>query len=179
MISNSERNDAGTGSPAAAPVVIGEAGKRFGLSVATLRYWEERGLIQPTERRGGRRFYGPEQLHRIGLVQMWRETGLMSLDEIAVALAGESAERDWREAVQGRIDAIQEQVARLTMAKEHLEHLLSCPCDDPAAECTYLSRVVTERMRGNRITPADLHERPPHGRDRGTGRGPRGRVSAG
>lgn len=135
------------------PVVIGEAGKRFGLSVSTLRYWEERGLIHATERRGGRRYYGPDQLHRIGLIQMWRETGLMSVDEIAVALGGEG---DWREAVQGRVRAIQEQIERLRVGQAHLEHLLTCPRDAPALECEYLRKAVAERMRGNPVTPEDL-----------------------
>lgn len=143
---------------------IGEAGKRFGLAVSTLRYWEERGLIQPSSRRSGRRWYGPDQLHRIGLIQMWQGTGLMSLEEIAALFAGTAQDHNWRATVLDRIHAIDDQMRRLAAGKAHLEHLLTCPQDDPAAGCPYLREVTTERLAGNPITVEELHQREAHQR---------------
>jgi MerR family transcriptional regulator, copper efflux regulator len=138
-------------------VGIGEAAGRFGLAESTLRYWEERGLISPAQRRGRWRRYGPDELHRIGLIQMWRDTGLLTLDEIAVVLTGTVRDDcSWRNVVSERINVIEQQLRRLTDAKAHLQHLLTCPSDNPADACPYLRKVTSERMAGRSITPDQL-----------------------
>ncbi|WP_040406239.1 MerR family transcriptional regulator [Amycolatopsis nigrescens] len=125
---------------------IGETAARFGLAGSTLRYWEERGLISPAERRGRWRRYGPRELHRIGLIQLWRDTGLMSLDEIAAVLAGTVRDRTWRSVVLGRLEMIEEQQRRLAAAKEHLEHFLTCPDEHPADNCPVLREMTDVRL---------------------------------
>jgi MerR family transcriptional regulator, copper efflux regulator len=120
---------------------IGAAARKFGLAESALRYWERRGLLHPAQLSSGWRRYGPEEIHRIGLIQMWRETGMMSLDEIAAILT--SRDHSWRTAVTGRIDAIQAQQNRLAKAKAHLEHLLTCPDANPADDCPYLREATT------------------------------------
>jgi DNA-binding transcriptional MerR regulator len=131
------------------PVGIGEAAARFGLPVSTLRYWEERGLVSPARCQGTWRRYGADEMHRIGLIQLWRDAGMLSLDEIAAVLAGTDQDHDWRTAVAGRLTLLGEQQRRLAAAQDHLRHLLSCPADHPADECPYLRRVTSERMAGN------------------------------
>ncbi|WP_280271637.1 MerR family transcriptional regulator [Nocardia wallacei] len=122
-------------------VTIGAAARRFGLAESTLRYWERRGLLRPAARRSRWRQYGPDELHRIGLIQMWRETGLMSLDEIAHILTDHS--HNWRSAVVERVRAIESQQDRLVLARKHLEHLLLCPDENPAENCPYLREMTT------------------------------------
>lgn len=122
---------------------IGAAARRFGLAESALRYWEKRGLLHPAQRRSSWRLYGSEQLHRIGLIKMWRESGLMSLDEIdAILTAGN---HDWRDAVRDRLGEIERQQDRLAKAKEHLEHLLTCPDENPAEDCPYLRKMTAEQ----------------------------------
>ena len=99
---------------------------RFGLPISTLHYWERRGLVTP-DRRYGRRYYDTDQLHRIALIQLWRDTGQLSLDEIATVLAGRTATHDWRDTVTARMNAIDAQVVQLTTARTYLSHLLGCP----------------------------------------------------
>lgn len=125
---------------------IGAAARRFGLAESALRYWEERGLLRPAQRRSNWRLYGPEELHRIGLIHMWRETGLMSLDEITTILTVRS--HDWRHAVRDRLRAIEQQQERLAKAKAHLEHLLTCPDENPAEDCPYLRAMTAEQACG-------------------------------
>lgn len=110
---------------------IGEATARMRL--APLRYWEARGLLTPPARLRGQRRYDTDALQCIALVQLWRDTGMMSLDDIATVLNGPAAGADWREIVHARKAAITEQVQRLTSATAYLEHLLGCPRADPAA----------------------------------------------
>ncbi|MFC6885654.1 MULTISPECIES: MerR family transcriptional regulator [Actinomadura] len=133
-------------------VPIGDVAARFGMAVSALRYWDECGLVAPAERRGGRRWYGPDELHRIALVRIWQGTGLMSLEEIAAVLAGGGEGRDWRATVQGRVRAVEAQIDRLNEAKAYLEHLLTCPSDHPADRCPRL-RAATRRWTGEHASP--------------------------
>ncbi|MGW4399457.1 MerR family transcriptional regulator [Amycolatopsis nivea] len=113
---------------------IGEVSARFAVPVSTLRYWESCGLIEP-HRRSGWRFYDRDQLYRIALIRTWRETGLLSLDDIAALLEVHGQSGDWRGIVAARIEAIQEQVTRLLDAQAYLHHLMTCRHDGPLDEC--------------------------------------------
>ncbi|GAA1918309.1 MerR family transcriptional regulator [Streptantibioticus ferralitis] len=123
-------------------LTIGEVAARLGLTTSTLRYWEERGVLQPAARRSGRRLYGPEELRRIALIQIWQGSGTMSLDEIAIVLAGRTETGHWRDTVRGRMAAIDGQIDRLTQAKAYLAHYLNCPRDHPADDCPMVSEEV-------------------------------------
>src|SRR5688572_29885812 len=57
-------------------VPIGEAAVRFGLRASALRYYEDRGLVTASARRGGKRWYDREQLRRIAFVQIGRQLGM-------------------------------------------------------------------------------------------------------
>lgn len=103
---------------------IREAADHFGLPLSTLHFWERRGLLQP-HRRAGVRCYDTDQLYRIALIQMWREQGQMSIDEIASLLAADGT-AEWRETVAARIAAVEEQRAKLDGARDYLGYLLNC-----------------------------------------------------
>jgi DNA-binding transcriptional MerR regulator len=124
---------------------IREVADRLQLPLSTLHYWERRGLIS-SRRRGGQRCYDPGQRRRIGLIQLWQSTGLMSLDEIADMLRGRTERSDWREVAAGRIRAIDSQLDQLRSARSYLEHMLTCPRDDPAADCPELRRQIDGRL---------------------------------
>jgi len=113
---------------------IGEVSAAFGVPVSTLHYWESCGLIEP-RRRSGRRYYDSGQLYRIVLIRTWRETGRLSLDDIAVLLDRRLPDGGWRPTVTARIDAIDRQIAELHAARAYLEHLLTCRHDGALDEC--------------------------------------------
>ena len=65
---------------------IGEVAKRVGVSVRTIRYYEERGLLAPPIRTsGGVRLYGDADVSRLHFIRRLRILG-MSLHEIEEAL---------------------------------------------------------------------------------------------
>ncbi|WP_242907645.1 helix-turn-helix domain-containing protein [Actinomadura terrae] len=97
----------------------------FGLPLSTLHYWERRGLLEP-RRRSGQRYFDHEQVYRVALIKLWRETGLMSIEEIGVLLRRAEAGPRWRETVHGRIAALEEHIARLDAARDYLRYLLTC-----------------------------------------------------
>ena len=61
---------------------IGEAAERVGLSLRTVRYYEEVGLVTPTDRTsGGFRLYNDEDLERLELARDLKPLGF-SLDQM-------------------------------------------------------------------------------------------------
>ncbi|MEU4210081.1 MerR family transcriptional regulator [Streptomyces sp. NPDC026206] len=56
---------------------IGELARLTGLTVKTIRFWSDAGVVPPTDRTpAGYRLYGPEALARLGLVRSLRELGV-------------------------------------------------------------------------------------------------------
>lgn len=67
-------------------MTIGEVAARSGLTVATLRYYEQRGLISSTRTAGNQRRYPRPVLRRLAFVTAGQRVGL-SLDELGADLA--------------------------------------------------------------------------------------------
>lgn len=132
---------------------IGDVSARLRLRTSTLRYWEERGIVRPTERRSGRRLYGPQELRRIALIQIWQESGMMSLQEIAEVLDGRTQTGTWRDTVNGRLEEIDRQIERLSAAKAYLQHYLSCPREHPADECPTVREEADRHIEALRNWP--------------------------
>ncbi|GAA3619845.1 hypothetical protein GCM10022419_126830 [Nonomuraea rosea] len=118
---------------------IGEVAKRFGVEVSTLRWWEKCGLLVPSGRESGRRRYDAADIRRVALIQLLQETALMSLDEIRMVLSGGRHSGGWRQAVQARLTACEEQQVRLRSAQAYLSHALNCRRDDPVDGCPHLA----------------------------------------
>jgi MerR family copper efflux transcriptional regulator len=65
---------------------IGEAAERVGLSLRTVRYWEEMGLVVPSARSGGGfRLYSEDDLRRLLVVKRMKPLGL-TLEEMTELL---------------------------------------------------------------------------------------------
>ncbi|MET9502451.1 MerR family transcriptional regulator [Streptomyces sp. NPDC006622] len=78
-------NDDGTGL-----FPIGELARATGLSVRTIRYWSDEGVLAPVARSaGGYRLYDAESAARLELIRTLRELGL-GLDAVRRVLAGET-----------------------------------------------------------------------------------------
>lgn len=126
-------------------VPIGIAARRIGVSVPTLRYWDERGIVRPADRRHGQRLYGPDELHRLAVVRMMQDGGALSLEEIARLIHGPASGEDWRPAVLAGRDRVREQIARLTDAAAFLDHVLTCPNEHPVDDCPELRSATAQR----------------------------------
>ncbi|QWF80895.1 MerR family transcriptional regulator [Amycolatopsis sp. CA-230715] len=132
---------------------IGEAAAKVGVAVSALRYWDERGLVPPAERKAGVRWYGDEEMHRLAAVKLLQDTGMMSLDEIAVIVDGRSR-GDWRAAMKSRLEEVRAQQERLAAAQGFLEHFLRCPSDEPIVQCPRMRDYTDRALRGG--AEADL-----------------------
>lgn len=98
-------------------VQIGVMAERVGLSLRTVRYYEELGLVEPTTRTaGGYRLYGPDQEARLRILKTMKPLGftldqmrglVRLLDDAAAAKPGSRNART----IQGRIDELRQEIA--------------------------------------------------------------------
>ena len=126
-------------------IPIGEAARMLGANASALRYYEERGLVRPTARRGGRRMYGTEELRRLAFVLLIQRLGL-GLDT-AAAVLDEPSQR-WREVVERQIGVLTELIARAQGAQKFLAHALDCPAEHPVDECPVMIETLDDLLAG-------------------------------
>lgn len=94
---------------------INEVSKLTGVSVRTLHYYDAIGLLKPTTvTEAGYRLYDDTVLERLQQILLFREFAF-SLKEIQGILDSPNFDRN---------KALEQQIALLTLKKEHLEHLI-------------------------------------------------------
>ena len=92
---------------------ISEVAQRSGVPASTLRFYEEKGLIASTGRRGLRRLFGVGVVERLALIALGRAAGF-SLDEIAQMFASDGKPRIDRQMLAAKADEIDKKVRELT-----------------------------------------------------------------
>jgi DNA-binding transcriptional MerR regulator len=107
------------------PLDISEVARRSGVPASTLRYYEERGLIASSGRRGLHRLFEPAVLQRLALVALGRAAGF-SLDEIAAMLAPGGAPRIDRQALLARAEELDRTIRELSALRDGLRHAAAC-----------------------------------------------------
>lgn len=112
-------------------VPIDEVARRFGIRASTIRYYEERGLLEPVSRHSGRRWYGHTELRRLAVIRYWQRSGLMSLDDIALILAGPGDGDQWRNLIDRQVQDLTKQIEQMEAARDFLEHVASHHDDAP------------------------------------------------
>jgi MerR family transcriptional regulator, copper efflux regulator len=140
-------------------VPIDEVARSLGLRASAIRYYEERGLVEPESRHSGRRWYGPAQIRRLAIIQYWKASGLMSLEEIGDVLGGPEATRGWTQIVANRIEALRVQIERMDAARRFLEHVLTHHPDSSPDGCPHYETLIWEG--GHEVESGD-HAVTPH-----------------
>jgi DNA-binding transcriptional MerR regulator len=109
-------------------VPIGEAARRSGVKVPTIRYYEQIGLLPSPPRSGGnRRQYDGDDLRRLTFIRHARELGF-EVDAIRTLLALQDqpsqscAAAD--EIARARLSDVQQRIASLTALQAELERML-------------------------------------------------------
>jgi MerR family redox-sensitive transcriptional activator SoxR len=111
---------------------IGELAARTGLSVSAIRYYEDKGLVEPWRTGGNQRRYPRSDIRRLSFILIAQRLGL-SLAEIEEAMTRLPQGRtpnaaDWKRisgVIRQRIDA---QIAQLEKVREDLDGCIGCGC---------------------------------------------------
>lgn len=113
-------------------VPIGEMARRTGLSVSAIRFYEDKGLVEPVRTGGNQRRFLRSDIRRLSFILIAQQLGL-TLGEIDEVMRGLPYGRtpnakDWRRisaSVRARIDA---RIAELERTRDALDGCIGCGC---------------------------------------------------
>jgi DNA-binding transcriptional MerR regulator len=119
---------------------IAEVAQRSGVPASTLRFYEEKGLLASTGRRGLRRLFDPGVLDRLALIALGRAAGL-SLDEIALMFAPDGRPRIDRQLLAAKAEELDGTIRRLSAMRDGLRHAAACRAPSHM-ECPTFRRIL-------------------------------------
>jgi DNA-binding transcriptional MerR regulator len=125
---------------------IGEVARRAGVPVSTLRFYEQKGLIASTGRRGLRRVFDPGVLDRLALIALARTAGF-SLDEIARMFTPGGQPSLDRRMLADKADELDRTIHQLTAMRDGLRHAAACPAPTHL-ECPTFRRYLAAAASG-------------------------------
>ena len=119
---------------------IAQVAKQAGIPASTLRFYEEKGLIASTGRRGLRRTFDPGVVERLALIGVGRAAGF-SLDEIALMFSPQGEPRIDRKMLAAKAEELDKTIRKLTAMRDGLRHAAVCPAPSHM-ECPKFQRIV-------------------------------------
>jgi DNA-binding transcriptional MerR regulator len=130
----------------AAVLSIGEAARRTGIKVPTIRYYEQIGLLRPPSRSSGnRRRYGAAEVRRLMFIRRARELGF-EIAAIRTLLAlQDTPERSCHEIdaiTRDHVVAIGTKIAQLDALRTELQRMLNCCGGGRTAECRVIESIA-------------------------------------
>ena len=113
-------------------IAIGEMARRTGLSVSAIRFYEEKGLIEPVRTSGNQRRFLRSDIRRLSFILIAQELGL-ALSEIDRELSrlphGRTpTARDWKAISMSIRDALDTKIAQLERTRDRLDGCIGCGC---------------------------------------------------
>jgi MerR family redox-sensitive transcriptional activator SoxR len=123
---------------------ISQVAKSFNVTVPTLRYYEDEGLIEATSRRARVRFYDHAQLLRLAYALMWhRDAGMTIYETREIMRTTRTVDR--HRLIHEQIAAVDDRISQLEEARTVLTHLLVCPADDPT-NCPHTGMALNRKV---------------------------------
>ncbi|MBK5958238.1 MerR family transcriptional regulator [Rhodoplanes elegans] len=133
-------------------VPIGEAARRSGVKVPTIRYYEQIGLLAaPARTEGNRRLYTGAELHRLAFVRHARELGF-DVEAIRTLLTlQDRPEQPCGEAdaiAKARLAEVRARIAKLKALEEELTRMIDeCACGR-VADCRVIEILAEPHRHG-------------------------------
>lgn len=129
-------------------LTIGQAAAKLGIRTSALRYYDDRDLVRPAERRSGRRYYGAAELRKVAFLQLLRE---LDIDLEMASRVFDPARDGWRDAVEEQITQIEHRLLEAQVARAFLTHMLECPADHPTRDCPTMLGILDDVVDGTSI----------------------------
>ncbi|MBF9235065.1 MerR family transcriptional regulator [Microvirga alba] len=109
-------------SESAKSYTIGDLAREFGVTLRTLRFYEDRGLLSP-RRDGTARIYDARDRDRLSVILKGKQLGF-TLTEIRAMLAEERLSDGQATNLKLSLDQIEDQIGHLEQQKEEIEQAL-------------------------------------------------------
>ncbi len=130
---------------------IGQVARQAGVAIETIRFYERRGLIEPSRRSEGNfRLYDLEAVRRLLFIRQAKEIGF-SLNEIGELLTirqGAAADcADVRGRALRKIEEVDRKINSLRKIRNTLSRLSeSCPGNGPIKDCPILDSLQSAKL---------------------------------
>lgn len=105
---------------------IGDLAMRSGVSIRSLRYYEEQGLLEAGRTAGGQRVYADDTVERVRLIQQLFAAGIPSrvmVDLLPCVTTGRATVR-MLTSMERQRETIAARIRELSSAQERLEHVI-------------------------------------------------------
>ncbi len=119
---------------------ISEVAKSSGIPASTLRFYEEKGLINSVGRQGIRRQFSANVLERLALIALGRSAGF-SLDEIADMLGADGRLQIDRQMLSNKAEELDSSIRKLIAMRDGLRHAAVCSAPSHM-ECPTFRRLL-------------------------------------
>ena len=140
---------------------IAEVSKASGLPASTLRFYEQKGIIQSNGRNGLRRLFSANVIERLALISLGRKVGF-SLDEISEMFTPEGPDIN-RALLLAKADELDRKIRELTAMRNGLRHAAACKAPSHF-ECPKFLRLLriagknrlrqSSKLKGNSLKQA-------------------------
>ncbi|PXX15531.1 DNA-binding transcriptional MerR regulator [Nitrosomonas ureae] len=137
---------------------ITEVAKVSGLPASTIRFYEEKGLIQSCGRNGLRRLFSAHVIERLALISLGRSAGF-SLDEIAEMFTPEGPDIN-RALLLAKANELDRTIEMLTAMRDGLRHAAVCKAPSHF-ECPKFLRLLRIAGKNRFRQPNKLKENKP------------------
>lgn len=122
-------------------IAIGEAARRSGIHIETIRYYEREGIVPaPGRTAGGRRVYTDADIGMLVFVKRCRDLGFPIADIRALQALRDASDEQCAEVqtiALHHLQGIRDRIANLTRLEASLASLVT-ECDDGRVECPAL-----------------------------------------
>lgn len=113
-------------------ISIGQLAGRTGVAVSAIRFYEERGLLQPLRTSGNQRKFLRSDIRRVSFILIAQKLGL-ALGEIEEQLASlpegrNPTQHDWQKISRRMRAQIDEKILLLTRTRSQLDQCIGCGC---------------------------------------------------
>lgn len=113
-------------------ISIGEMARRTGLAVSAIRFYEEKGLVEPIRTSGNQRRFLRSDIRRLSFILIAQQLGL-ALDEIESELRKLPSNRtpnarDWQKISRSIRGGIDDKIAQLERTRDKLDGCIGCGC---------------------------------------------------
>ena len=113
-------------------LTIGEVAQRTGLAVSAIRFYEEKGLVEPIRTSGNQRRFLRSDIRRLSFILIAQQLGL-PLSEIEEQLHklphGRTPNaRDWQKISKSIRGTLDRKIAQLERTRDRLDGCIGCGC---------------------------------------------------
>lgn len=114
------------------PLSVGEVARRCGVTIATVHFYEGKGLIHGWRSEGNQRRYARDVLRRIAIIKIAQRAGIplatikAALDELPSGRV--LTAKDWKRLSTIWRDMLTDRIRSLTQLRDQLDGCIGCGC---------------------------------------------------